>query len=104
MKLEVLVCMAPRRVERLRVELPAGATVLQALQAASANLRDGPDLSRTDLKVGVWGRACRLSQRLQEGDRVEVYRALTADPKDARRRRFAAQKAQRPHARSGRPL
>jgi putative ubiquitin-RnfH superfamily antitoxin RatB of RatAB toxin-antitoxin module len=104
MRLEVLVCKAPRQVERLWVDLPTGATVLQALQAASSALPNGPDLSRTELKVGVWGRACRLSQPLGEGDRVEVYRALTADPKDARRRRFAAQKAQRPHAKSGRPL
>jgi putative ubiquitin-RnfH superfamily antitoxin RatB of RatAB toxin-antitoxin module len=39
------------------------------------------------LKVGVFGRLVTLSAPLQNGDRVEMYRALTVDPKEARRRR-----------------
>ncbi len=42
------------------------------------------------LKVGVWGRVQSLDTALQAGDRVEVYRPLTVDPKEARRQRYKA--------------
>ncbi len=38
-------------------------------------------------KVGIWSRPASLAAVLREGDRVELYRELKADPKDARRRR-----------------
>lgn len=48
---------------------------------------------REALSFGIWGRVQPLGTVLAEGDRVEVYRALTIDPKDARRARFAQQGA-----------
>lgn len=42
------------------------------------------------LQVGVWGvKASNLQQQLQAGDRIEIYRALTINPKDIRRNRAA---------------
>jgi putative ubiquitin-RnfH superfamily antitoxin RatB of RatAB toxin-antitoxin module len=38
----------------------------------------------------VWGRRCALTQRLNDGDRVEIYRPLSVDPKQARRLRDKA--------------
>ncbi|MBW8191419.1 RnfH family protein [Neiella marina] len=38
-------------------------------------------------KVGIWSRACKPSTILTDGDRVEIYRALIADPKEVRKRR-----------------
>jgi hypothetical protein len=40
------------------------------------------------LKVGVWGRLRPLDACLRERDRIEVYRPLTVDPKEARRLRY----------------
>jgi len=68
----------PGRIERVRLELEEGATVRAALAAA------GRFAART---VGIHGRRADLEARLADGDRVEIYRALSADPKEARRRR-----------------
>jgi len=66
------------------VTLPAGATVADAI-GASGVLDRRPELAATSPDVGIWGRACALAQRLEDGDRVELYRPLTVDPKEARR-------------------
>jgi putative ubiquitin-RnfH superfamily antitoxin RatB of RatAB toxin-antitoxin module len=65
--------------------LPAGATVRDAL--AAANMKGAV--------VGIFGRRVELETRLADGDRVEIYRPLAMDPKEARRRR-----AKRPTYRS----
>lgn len=62
-------------------DLPAGATVAQALAAAGCTLMPGE-------QVGVWGRVQPLDAPLREADRVEIYRPLTVDPKEARRQRY----------------
>jgi putative ubiquitin-RnfH superfamily antitoxin RatB of RatAB toxin-antitoxin module len=83
---------APREVQQWQVQLPEGADVRQALAASGlAGAFPGLDLEQAD--VGVWGRRATLAQLLREGDRVEVYRGLLADPKVARRERFAKQGA-----------
>lgn len=67
-------------------ELPALATVDDALRAASAD----PAFAGIDLAgspVGVFGTTARGEQPLREGDRVEIYRPLALDPKAARRAR-----------------
>jgi len=45
-------------------------------------------LAAADLKVGIWARKVDLQTPLREHDRVELYRPLTADPKEARRLRY----------------
>jgi uncharacterized protein len=81
---------APRTVHEASLELPAGATVQQALAQAGWFDRF-PELQTS--AVGIWGRKACLTSLLREGDRVEAYRALRVDPKVARRERFKGQGA-----------
>lgn len=74
------------------LELAAGATVAQAL-AASGFDRQFPDLDAWALGVGVYGRLATPGTVLADGDRVEIYRALSFDPKESRRRRVEHRRA-----------
>lgn len=61
-----------------------GTTVEQAIRA-SGILDVRTDIDLTVNKVGIFSRGAKLTDILQEGDRVEIYRPLTADPKELRR-------------------
>jgi putative ubiquitin-RnfH superfamily antitoxin RatB of RatAB toxin-antitoxin module len=77
----------------VRLHLPDGSTVADAL-ASSGLLESRPELGAA-CKVGVWGRVAPRTQMLKDGDRVEVYRPLTADPKLARRRKAEGERKRR---------
>ena len=66
--------------------LPEESTVEMAIKA-SGLLERFPEIGRSELKAGVFGMVCKLDQRVIDGDRVEIYRALVHDPKEARRQR-----------------
>ncbi|WP_284973244.1 RnfH family protein [Atlantibacter hermannii] len=69
-----------------RVTLEAGATVEQAINASGLlALRTDIDLAKN--KLGVYSRPVKLTDALSDGDRVEIYRPLIADPKELRRQR-----------------
>lgn len=85
MRVEVVFAQAHRQWRRA-VELPPGATVLDAI-TASGLLVAFPDLKVEEGMVGVWYRVRPLDTPLRDGDRVEIYRPLRADPKQARRER-----------------
>ena len=68
--------------------LPAGAQVANALADAAVRTAFGDTICDT-AKVGIFAKLVERSQALRDGDRVELYRALTADPKVARRKRAA---------------
>ncbi|HEX9625492.1 MAG TPA: RnfH family protein [Acidiferrobacterales bacterium] len=70
----------------LTVELAAPATVEQAIRA-SGMLARFPQIDLARQPVGIHGRRAALHDPLRDGDRVEIYRPLIADPKAARRRR-----------------
>jgi len=72
----------------LEVSLAPGATVADALAAAGVCERH-PEIDLARQAVGIFGRRVRLDHPLQQGDRVEIYRALIADPKRSRRQRAA---------------
>ena len=72
--------------DECRIELPAGATLIDALRVSGV-LERHPHIDLARQAVGVWGRVCPLDAPLKEGDRVEIYRPLQVDPKEARRRR-----------------
>lgn len=76
----------PGELREQRLTLPADATLGQAI-AASGWFEAA---AIAGLSVGIWGRSKPLDTPLREGDRVEVYRPLTVDPKEARRQRFRA--------------
>jgi putative ubiquitin-RnfH superfamily antitoxin RatB of RatAB toxin-antitoxin module len=91
----VEVCYSPRAgvVERVPLTLPQGSTLAQALAASGLPQRH-PEMA--SLECGVWGRKAPPETVLRERDRVEVWRALQVDPKEARRQRYKGQgKAQR---------
>ena len=76
----------PQRAIVKNLTLPSGACVADALRLAVAD----PDFVALDLAnaaVGIFGRLTRLDHLLKDGDRLEIYRPLVADPKAARRAR-----------------
>jgi hypothetical protein len=78
----------PRRAHLFEVRMPAGSSVRQAIQA-SGILSSVPELAGQELDVGIFGQSCRLDDTVRDGDRIEIYRPLTVDPKVARRQRAA---------------
>ena len=72
----------------IALKMPEGATVEQAINA-SGLLNHFPEIDWTDIKAGIFGTVCRLDQSVRQGDRVEIYRPLLHDPKEARRQRAA---------------
>jgi len=72
------------------LKMPAGATVQEAINA-SGLLREFPEIDLAVNAVGIFGTVCSLDQALKPYDRVEIYRPLLRDPKEARRQR-ASQK------------
>ncbi|WP_063653457.1 RnfH family protein [Candidatus Arsenophonus triatominarum] len=76
----------PDRQFLLHVKLAEGASVEEAImQSGILSLRDDIELSKN--KVGIYSRPAKLSDILSDGDRVEIYRPLLADPKEIRRKR-----------------
>lgn len=94
--LRVTVAYSPAagEVDAVRLQLPMGSTVADAI-AASGLLQRHP--AAVGLPVGIWGRKQELTDAVRDADRVEIYRPLQCDPKEARRLRYRdkAQKAAR---------
>ena len=85
--IEVQVCYALPDSSFLRsLSVPAGTTIEQAV-AQSGLLQAIPGIDLAVNMVGIYGKRKPLDSVLHEHDRVEVYRPLQADPKEARRRR-----------------
>ena len=87
LKIAVAYSPAAGRVELVNLSLAAGATVLQALRE-SGFLERYPAINLATHKLGVWGQLREPQDVLRDGDRVEVYRPLKVDPKEARRLRY----------------
>jgi putative ubiquitin-RnfH superfamily antitoxin RatB of RatAB toxin-antitoxin module len=90
--LTVSVAYSPRagEVDEVTLKLAPGSTVGDALRASGLSVRH-PGLALEALPVGVWGSFRDRSDRLRDRDRVELYRPLLVDPKEARRLRYRAQ-------------
>jgi putative ubiquitin-RnfH superfamily antitoxin RatB of RatAB toxin-antitoxin module len=81
----------PDHQHRVHLELHEGATVAVALDAVRRFAPfDTLDLERAD--VGIYGTLVDGQRRLLPGDRVEIYRKLLVDPKEARRRRAQSER------------
>ena len=74
------------------VELPDGASVRDAIARSGVTARH-PIIDLGACRVGIWGRPAGLDDRVRNGDRVEIYRPLQADPKESRRARARPRKA-----------
>ena len=89
----VTVAYSPRAgvVDEVTLSLRAGSTLADAVRASGlAQRHPTHDLARAPL--GVWGALRAPNDVLREGDRVELYRPLGVDPKEARRRRQRSQR------------
>jgi len=91
LQVEVAYCPRPGVADVVALQLPAGALVSDALGASGVLQRHG--LLAQDLRVGVWCKLRDLATVLRDRDRVEIYRPLTVDPKEARRQRYKRHKA-----------
>lgn len=81
------------QVSEEQLELPWGSTVADALRL-SGMLKRWPELTvESPTQIGIWGHRVQADHRLREGDRVELYRRLSVDPKVSRRERFSRQGA-----------
>lgn len=80
-------CDTPQGVRCCELELAEGATVGQALAAARRLLGDVVDWQHAP--VGIYGRVCERDYVPADGERIELYRSLAADPRAARRARAA---------------
>lgn len=69
----------------MRIEVPEGVTVKQAIEL-SGLLKRFPDINLDKQKVGIYGKVVKLDAEVKESDRIEVYRAITADPNKVPRR------------------
>ena len=77
----------PAQERCVELELTPGATVNDALSKVAA-ASEFADVDLANIPVGIFGRVVTdRNERLNEGDRIELYRPLTVDPKTARRRR-----------------
>ncbi len=95
MKIRVAVVYAlPHSQTIVELELQQGATVADALTAS--RLKEIlPGNSFAGFRIGVWGALVLPHTKLRDRDRVEIYRELVADPKQARRQRARGQRAPR---------
>lgn len=85
-RLSIEVAYAERERQFLEaLEVEPGTTAAGAL-ALSALGREFPKLDLGSAALGVWGRSVSRDHPLADGDRVEVYRPLAMDPREARRR------------------
>jgi putative ubiquitin-RnfH superfamily antitoxin RatB of RatAB toxin-antitoxin module len=76
----------PQKQKIIVISAPAGTTLSEAIDR-SAIQAEFPDMVVDPDRVGVFGRKATMDQVLRDGDRVEIYRPLIADPKEARRKR-----------------
>lgn len=70
------------------ITIARGATLAQAIEHSGIQARF-PEIDLAVNKVGVFGKLGKLDAEVREGDRVEIYRALIADPKEIRKQRAA---------------
>lgn len=72
----------------VEVEADTGVTAEQAVRM-SGILQRYPAIDFDRARLGIFGKLCKRDTELAQGDRVEIYRPLKADPKEVRRRRAA---------------
>lgn len=88
-EVEVVYAAVDRQVLRV-ISVAEGTTVRAALMASGIDA-EFPELDLKSCPLGIFGKviADPDTRRVQEGDRIEIYRPLLADPKEVRRLRAA---------------
>ncbi|MBI5659190.1 MAG: RnfH family protein [Nitrosomonadales bacterium] len=75
----------PQRQAWFDIEVPDGATIKDAIER-SGILKQFPEINLEQQKVGIYGKVGKLDAALNDGDRVEIYRPITCDPKTVPRK------------------
>lgn len=70
----------------MRLEVPDGSDIAQTIEL-SGILKRFPEIDLSQQKVGIFGKLAKLDAEVKDGDRVEIYRQITADPKQVKRRK-----------------
>jgi putative ubiquitin-RnfH superfamily antitoxin RatB of RatAB toxin-antitoxin module len=83
---EVIYCPRPGLTDSVELSLPEGSTLGQALTASG--LLDRHAIDAGTVQAGIWARKQPMDAPLRDRDRVEIYRPLQCDPKEARRLRY----------------
>jgi putative ubiquitin-RnfH superfamily antitoxin RatB of RatAB toxin-antitoxin module len=78
----------PNKQEIIARKLPVGTTARQAIEASGLLLKY-PEIDLAKNKLGVFAKLTKPDAVLRDGDRVEIYRPLIADPKEVRKQRAA---------------
>jgi len=73
----------------ISIEVPKGATIRAAIER-SRLIETFPEIDLAVNRVGIYGELRALDETVQDGDRVEIYRPLLIDPKEARRKNASA--------------
>ena len=83
-----IVCATTEKQQLIALSLAQGCTLIEAVQQSHI-LDEFPELNLSELSFGIFGKLEMQPQQriLQAGDRVEIYRPLLLDPKEARRLR-----------------
>lgn len=74
----------PDRQRLVELEVPRGCTAREAVERSGLQ-HEFQEIDPEDNALGIFGRRCAPDHRLRDGDRVEIYRPLKADPKEVRR-------------------
>ncbi len=69
----------------MRLEVPDGSDIEKIIELSGV-LQQYPEIDLNTQKVGIFGKLAKLNTEVNEGDRVEIYRKITADPKLVERR------------------
>jgi putative ubiquitin-RnfH superfamily antitoxin RatB of RatAB toxin-antitoxin module len=77
-----------------RLQVLSGDTVANVINA-SGLLQRYPSLQLEQLKIGIWGKLVTLEQHVEAEDRIEIYRPLLIDPKQARKNKVSQERRQR---------
>lgn len=83
-----VVYVLPETAHSVSLQVNPGTTIRQAIQQ-SGLLERSPGIEVDDRRVGIHGRLRDPDTPVSDGDRIEIYRPLLVDPKEARRRRAA---------------
>ena len=76
----------PHEQALVKLKLPQGATVAEAVRASGITEKH-PEVDVAKNKLGIYGKLTKADTVLRDMDRVEIYRPLIADPKEVRRKR-----------------
>lgn len=81
-------CALPQEQVIIKLQVPPQTSIAQAIEQ-SGILKRFTQIDPDKMKVGIFGKLKKPAQVLREGDRVEIYRPLIADPKEVRKQRAA---------------